>query len=241
MFKAIVIDDEIDACEYLIYKIKNVAKNIEIVGIAYDLETASILLQQHNPDLAFFDIEMSGQNSIEFLKKQILINTKVVLVTSYSQYAMSALKIQVYDYILKPIDPDELRNCINKFIVEQNKKQTNWHQMICEKYYKFKEGMNEYYIHIKDIVLLEGDRGYSNVHFIYKSSMVCVKSSYPISHYESLLPNHLFLRIHKSSIINKNHILEIKVNKGKFVMLTGGIEVGISKRKEKVFFDNLTL
>jgi two-component system, LytTR family, response regulator len=235
VFAYIIVDDEIDACDYLRHKIKAVTNQLQVVGIGHSVSDALHLLQVHNPHLAFLDIEMYGQNMVEMLKKIPELKTKIILVTAYSQYAMPALRLQVHDYLLKPVDMAELRSAIHRFFLEEEKGNITWNSLAGEKYYHFKSNREDYYVHIKDIICLNGDRGYSDVFFQAAGACHWFKSSYPISHYEALLPTTVFIRVHKSAIVNRFHIRAIHANGGLYVAMTGNEKVLVSKRKEREF------
>jgi two-component system, LytTR family, response regulator len=235
-YSAIIVDDELDACHYLRQKIKTVTNQLHIVGIGHSVADAQHLLQAHHPHLAFLDIEMYGRNVLEELQQLPELRTKIVLVTAHSQYAMPAIRLQVHDYLLKPVDMDELRSAIHRFFLEEDKKNIHWNDLPGEKFYHFRSHQADYYVHIKDIICLNGDRGYTDVFFQADGTFHWFKSSYPLSHYEDLLPAQVFIRVHKSSIINRLHIKALHSEGGLQAEMAGNERVLVSKRKEKEFF-----
>src|SRR6202007_1672978 len=108
MIKAIVVDDELGARESLSIMIKNNCKNIDVVAKADSMQSAFELINTHNPDLVFLDIEMPNGNAFDLLEKFKEINFHIIFTTAYDHHAIKAIKFSAIDYILKPIDPEEL-------------------------------------------------------------------------------------------------------------------------------------
>src|ERR1035437_8215026 len=115
MIKAIIVDDELGARESLSRIVEKNCKNIEIVAKADSMISAYDAISKHQPDLVFLDIEMPNGNAFDLLEKFKEIDFDIIFTTAYDHYAIKAIKFSVIDYILKPIDPEELVQAVHRY------------------------------------------------------------------------------------------------------------------------------
>ncbi len=136
MIKALIIDDEHIAVNVLTLMIERHLPEITTVKSITNPAQALDFISQYNPDIVFLDIEMPYQNGFELLKSLPEISFEIVFTTAYDKYAIQAIKFSALDYLLKPIDADELRETFNRFvqktIVNQNKVAALW-RIACNK------------------------------------------------------------------------------------------------------------
>ncbi len=121
MYKVVIVEDEFNAREVLRKMLNLLFNNLEIVGEFASFVDAKAFLDQNTVDLAFFDIELEDGASVEKLKDYKDLNFQIIFITSYSKYAIDAIKVNAADYILKPIDPEELKTAIEKTIEKLKK------------------------------------------------------------------------------------------------------------------------
>ncbi|EPR70076.1 Autolysin response regulator [Winogradskyella psychrotolerans RS-3] len=114
MLKAVIVDDEPKAVQSLIWEINNFSEEIEVMASFTDPDEALTYLNSHTPDCLFLDVQMPTIGGFQFLEQLNNPNFAVVITTAYDEYAIKALKHDAIDYLLKPIDSDDLRNCISK-------------------------------------------------------------------------------------------------------------------------------
>ena len=247
MFKAIIIDDEKDAIESLELKINQYCHNVEIVGRAQSVVQGINEIESKNPDIVFLDIRMpdgGGFNLLESIKSK---NFELIFVTAYDQFAIKAFKYSAVDYLLKPVDINELINAIKN--IEERKCSTS---EITDKYETLLENLKSdtpkktaitsiegiEYIDIDDIIRIEADKCYSNVYTNEKPKITVSKN---LSEIEKLLSdNKDFFRIHKSHIVNLTNVSKFtrKIYGGSIKMSDNSI-VDVSHRKKTEFLKAL--
>ncbi len=240
MIKAIVIDDEINSRELLHNMLTNHCENVEVLGMAKDVSSGIEIILQKNPQLVFLDIEMPGGNGFDILNALEDINFKVVFVTGYDQYAIKAIKYAALDYILKPVDLDELKSAVEKANSEILN-QENKIRFLQENYNDSSRKLdqiiisthnNHNIINLDDIVYLEAMDGYS---IVFVEPDIKHISSHPLSYYEELLPINQFFRIHKSHLINCNKVTGFDAGRGGNVSLTNKVNLPIATRRKSLF------
>lgn len=240
MTRVVIIDDEINSRELLHNMLTNYCDHVEVLGMAHDVSSGIQLIRQKEPQLVFLDIEMPGGSGFDILKVFDKINFKVIFVTGYDQYAIKAIKYSALDYILKPVDLNELKLAVEKaksVIFDQND-QIGLLQSI---YFKPSEQQlkivipshnNHSIINVNDILYLKAMDGYSVVLVEPKSKHI---SAQPLNYYEELLPASQFFRIHKSYLINCKKVTGYDTGRGGNVTLINDINLPISVRRKSLF------
>ncbi len=241
--KAILVDDEISTLKGLEQKLNKLLPELEVVHTFQKPEEAIACINNEQPDLLFLDIEMPRINGFELLNKLEKIDFQVIFVTAYSKYAIKALKKNAIDYVLKPIDNDELLIAVEKatqVINLKQEKRTN------EKLVKLlseiistnnklivptAKGMS--FIPQNEILRLEGYSGYTKIHLIDTTEIV---SSYNIGKFQKMLGSDFF-KCHKSHVINVKKVRAFE-NEG-YIVLENEYRVPISRNSKKVFLDLL--
>src|SRR4249920_2679501 len=112
MLRVVLVDDEPQSCKSLAIKLKGVADDIEIIGTYYHPERAISGIRKMKPDVIFLDIEMPGMNGFQLLEKMEEFDFEVIFVTAYNEYMLNALRISALDYLLKPVETEELKNAL---------------------------------------------------------------------------------------------------------------------------------
>lgn len=239
MIKALIIDDEQKARSILEHYISNFTPEVTEIRQAESVDAATELLKTYQPDIVFLDVEMPHKSGFDFLIQLKDPAFDVIFTTAYNQYAIQAIRFSALDYLLKPVDPDELGAAIQRHLEKresaQQKKELfdNLVKNIEKKEIKdFKiavpssEGV--YFFMIDDILRLEADRSYTHIHLINKKPFIASKT---LKHFEEMLDEFGFIRTHKSHLVNPRHITRI-TNDNEYVMLTDGSRVEISRRKK---------
>lgn len=235
MLRTIVIEDE----ELIRKMIVNMVKNIPIVNFIGDAGSVTegvILANTTKPDLILLDVQLqdgTGFNLIERLKTK----TKIIFITAYDEYAIKAIKVGALDYILKPIDEEELENTIQKIYAENEQKaeniegiaaiNTNLNKLLL----RTQEGLHV--IDIDEIMYCQGEGSYT-LFFLKDAKKITV--SKPLKDYETILPNKRFARCHQSYIVNLKEI--IRIDKSDIIIMKDKTEIPISSRKKKWFLDS---
>jgi len=251
VLNAIIVDDEEFARSSLYFLLQEHCDNIHVAGIAKSVKEAKILLQENEVDLIFLDIAMPGENGFELIPAALQNNAHVVFTTAFDQYALRAIKANALDYLLKPIDIDELKETVTKAtrLVESNKltEQQNREQLTLLAGYlgdrseirklSLPNGQGGYTIvDFDDIINIEADSNYSVFYLASKEKITVAKV---LKEYEEILPDNKFVRIHKSSIINLDYLLEYNSRNGLEVTLKGGIKIAVSRRRASEFAEKV--
>ena len=243
--RAVIIDDEFFARENLKLLINEHCPLINIVGEGDDLESAFKIITESKPDLVFLDIRMpSGAEGFELLDMIPNKSFKVIFITAFKDYAIKAFKANAIDYLLKPVDIEELKVAVSKTSIEENSSDFNLDNYIKRLQNLTKDmGVKKEKIAIshkkgikivyqKDILRLNAEGNCTMLYFINGDHFLDTRT---LKVYENLLDNDLFYRIHKSHIINLNYITDYLNENGSVVKLKNGDEVPVSRSKISEF------
>jgi len=236
MIKTLIVEDNKKSAELLKSYISNLFNDLELIGIANNLDEAVNLIFQERPSLVFLDINLQQESGFDVLKKTNAEEYEIIITTAYSEYTLQAIKNSAIDYILKPYDIEELKNAVSKARkqIELKKSPQNQQNIQTDKlddrvFISTTEGL--IFIKIDEIVFISADSNYSEFHLVNGSKVV---SSKRLSIYEEMLKNRLFVRVHKSYLINLKHVKKYQRGRGGYLCMTNGliIKVGDSKKDE---------
>jgi two-component system LytT family response regulator len=240
MIKAVIIDDEENARFTLVNYLTTYCPEVTIVGQADSVESGVNAINEYQPDVIFLDIMLSDGSGFNLLNRLDKINFKIVFVTSYSQYAIKALKYSAFDYILKPIDIDELVEVVKRLnsaigsATDSNTKLDFLEKSMNraeDKFTKIVLSTNNslYVVEIADIIHCEAQESYTLFHLANDTRLMVSRT---LKEYEELLQEHKFVRIHKSHLVNFNYITRFLNQDGGSVVLKNGTTVPVSFRKK---------
>ncbi len=213
MFKIVIVEDEFNAQQALAKMLRLMFTKIEIVGIFPSVEKCKEFLENNLVDLVFFDIELEDGISVNLLKQLSEINFHIIFTTSFDQYAIDAIRLGATDYLLKPIDPVELKRAVSKAleqIVEERQKQDiistmNKSNVADEEKLVVKTADNIHFILVNDIIMLEADGAYTKVTCTNKF----IHASKHLKYFDNILESSKFIRTHQSYLVNKDHVKHI--------------------------------
>lgn len=239
-FNAIIIDDEAKARRIMESLIAEHCPQLQIVATADDVLSGVKAIQKHKPDVVFLDIEMPGYTGFQLLDFFDEIDFQVIFATAYSEYALQAFQVSAVDYLLKPIQIDQLQAAVDKAIKLGKNAQTrermdtlkeNLEQKIIKKIaLPVSHGLT--FVPIQDIIYLEADGSYTHVYLTDGNKLLISKK---IKEFENNLnPNTRFFRTHRSFIVNMDHIKQyVKQDGGHLVMDNNGIVQLARDRKDE--------
>lgn len=221
--KAVILDDEIHAIENLVMALEDLNTNIDIVGKYQDPIQAINYISQHPIDVLFIDISMPKLSGFDVLDAVQNNKLKIVMVTAHSDRTIDAIRKNVFDYLLKPINIDELENCIERLNATFNTtvQQTNTSITI-------KSSDKITILKTEEIIYLQADNTYTYFHLKGKKPLVSSKS---IAHYEGELPKDLFLRCHNSYLVNRECIVSY-LKKSNQLALSNGDDIPVSRQRK---------
>jgi two-component system LytT family response regulator len=245
--KVIIIDDEENSREVLRVLLNKFCPEFEILGEAYNINSAYELIVEKKPEIVFLDIQMPGGSGFDLLKKFTSISFEIVFITSYDQYAIEAIKCSALDYLLKPIEVDELKKTALRISEAIHKKSTQQLQFInVIDYVEDRELEKKIIVHHQDKVLLlsiskithlEGEGNYTLIH---TSDQGRYTSSKNLGEFEDMLENYsIFFRISKSCIANLNYISDYSKGEPCIIHINGEHNMEISRRKKQEFLERI--
>lgn len=244
MISVVIVDDEPNAIQSLIWELKHFVNDVDVSAHFSNPEAAIAYLDQHSPDCLFLDIQMPTMDGFQFLSKLSKRDFAVVITTAYNEYAIKALKHEAIDYLLKPIDSDDLAETIQK-IKKYKSKQVNSEnfelalKQFNKRFNKKKITINTdgkmIFLDADDIVVVAGDGNYSTLELLNNQKIVVTKK---LKEVNGLLPEDHFFRIHNSYIINLNHLKEFIKSDG-YVVLTNNKKVPVARQRKTDFLEKL--
>jgi two-component system, LytTR family, response regulator len=241
MIKTIIIEDEKQSREVLQLMLENYIDIIELVDSCDTAEKGIESIQKYGPQLVFLDIEMPRMNGFQMLRKLDTINFDIVFTTAYDKYAINAIKISALDYLLKPIDKEELSNAIQKSAQNIEQKNTKDRIDILFKNLTQHNALDRTitltsvdgirFIKMKDIVRLEANGRYTK---FYLANKDVILSSRTLGDFEEALSSNEFFRIHEAHIVNLLYIE--RFHKGNnYVLLSDKTELPLARRRKEDF------
>jgi two-component system LytT family response regulator len=248
MIKALIIDDEAKARNILQHYLTSVHAEVGDIRQAGSVDEALRMVTESAPDLVFLDIEMPNKNGFEFLVESKDPTFDVIFTTAYNQYAIQAIRFSALDYLLKPIDPDELQSALNRHIEKRHdaaQKKALFDNLVSNikknevRDFKIAVPSSDgvHFFLVDDILRLEADRSYTHIHLLKQRPFIASRT---LKHFEDMLEEFRFVRTHKSHLVNARHISRV-ANNHDSVILTDGTEVEISRRKKEEVLQYLQL
>jgi len=246
MIQTVLVDDEIDSIRVLQRLLESYCPNVNILGTANGVGTGVELIGETRPDLVLLDIEMSQGNAFDMLNQLMPLTFQVIFVTAFDNYAIRAFKYSAVDYLLKPVDIDDLRNAIGRVrerpeagdLAEQMKILLNNVGMLHLTQQKMAiptiTGLN--FVPVQDILRFEAKGSYT---VIYLSGGETVMATRTIRDYEDVLPENIFCRIHNSHIINLSRIEKYQKGRGGIVLMEDGTTIEVAARRRDEFMRRL--
>ena len=240
--KAIIVDDEPRNLRILKNLLEEFCPEVTVTGEAESAETAITLNRNTEPDLVLLDIEMPFGNAFDLLDKLMPVNFQVIFVTAFDNYALKAFRYYALDYLLKPVDIEELKSAIKKAAERVREKNMSNKLDVFLKTIKTgksplqKIGLptNEglVFTNVDDIVRCEASGSYTIIHLQDKQKHMVSKS---LKEYEDLLPEDNFCRIHHSHIINLDYVKKYYKGRGGYIEMIDNTTIEVATRKRDEF------
>lgn len=242
MVRSVIIDNEKKSRKTLRNFLQKYCHDVEILGEADGVASGIELIEKTNPDLVFLDIEMDDGTGFKLLESMDDIQFNVIFVTAYSNYAIKAFKISAVDYLLKPINPEELIAAIDKFQKEtglkgiHNKLEVLLGNQNSIKKIAFPTSEGIELVKINQIIHCEASDNYTTI-FMNTERKIMVSKT--IKEYDTMLSEFGFFRIHQSHLVNLDYISKFNKNDGGFVVLNNGKKLPVSRRNKQEFLEKL--
>ena len=245
MLKAVIVDDEDKAIKSLLWELSNFNEDVEVLKTFNKPEEALIYLEDHKIDCLFLDIEMPTMDGFKFIEKLTKRDFAIIITTAYNEYAVEALKKEAVDYLLKPVDSDDLGDCIKKLKKHSKKNsQIDTGVKFEEILLRFNEKFNQkkiiintdgklLFLEASEILFVESDGNYSSINTIDNKKIVLTKK---LKEVHALLPSDQFFRIHNSYVVNLHKIREFYKADG-YVIIENNHKIPVSRQKKSEFLD----
>lgn len=236
--KAVIIDDEQNNIDNLEILLQQYCPQVEVVATALNAIDGETILLENDPELVFLDIQMPGKNGFELLQSLHTYSFELIFVTAHDQHGIQAVKFSAIDYLVKPINTEELKLAVYKAIFKskqkkQNKQLENLVQVLAlrkESHRIALPGAKETrFVKTEDIIRCESSNNYTT--FFIKGGER-IMTSKPIFEYEEILKDYGFIRCHQSHLVNKRYIKSWIRGDGGFLVLEDNTEVPVSRLKK---------
>jgi two-component system, LytTR family, response regulator len=242
MLKAILIDDEENSISSLKEKLLTHCTQVKIIACCDNATKGIEAIDSLHPDIVFLDIEMPVVNGFLMLQQLTYKNFELIFTTAYDHYAIKAIRFSALDYLVKPIEIDDLKAAVLKAEEKRNHSYPNpqiellVEQLISKKnnFSRIAIPTNEglQFIRVEDIIYLEASSNYTHIFSTEKKKYIVSRT---LKDFEDMLLTDTFIRIHNSYIINKNYVEKYIRGDGGQVVLSNNVTLDVSKRKKTEF------
>lgn len=237
MIKAILIDDIEQARLTFKTDLQAYAPDVEIIAEAGGVVEGAKLLKKIQPDILFLDIQMQDGSGFDLLDVLPEINFKIIFITASDAHAIKAFRYAAIDYLLKPVDPDELVNALDKYRKTSTNESENYKLLndSLKNHHKAHERLALHsqdkinIVNIADILRCESSINYTEFHFVGAKKMLVSKT---LKEFEDLLTELGFYRVHQSHLVNTKFIREYVKTEGGHLIMTDGSMIPVSTRKK---------
>jgi two-component system LytT family response regulator len=242
MIKAVLIDDIPAAIKMLESDLQTHCPEIEVIGKAASVVSAAKLLREMKPEVVFLDIELEDGNAFDLLQILPEINFKIIFVTASDKYAIRAFRFSAIDYLLKPIDIDELKAAVQKIKNYDSKEKIDvlldhWSNKNVSDRIALHSNDEIKIVNLLDIVRCESDNNYTNFYFVNKGRFLVTRT---LKSYDQLLSESGFIRVHQSHLVNIKHIKSYVKTDGGYLLMSDQSRVPVAVRKKAEVMDLLS-
>ena len=240
MIRSLIVDDEPRAVKGLQILVEKYCPEINLIGSAHNIEDAYKVIIQERPELVFLDINMPHGTGIDLLERiKNSESTKVIFITAYDEFAIKALRLSAIDYLLKPVDKEELIGAVERFkSLSRSDRQLSVLTEFFEKKKSNRFSINTMDgIHIlenEDVFYISSEKNYSKFHLLESF----ILASKPLGDYEKILDPNQFIRIHRSYLVNLDKVCEFDKKQGG-VVLKDGTFLEVSRSKKDFLLEKL--
>ena len=239
MIRVLIIDDEQKARNILrAYLTDNLEQSFEIRE-AESVDVALEVLKEYQPEIVFLDVEMPVKTGFDFLAEVQSPSFNIIFTTAFNQYAIQAIRFSALDYLLKPIDPEELQAAVNRHVEQQTSQQSqrelyqNLMQNLTlpdpsEFKIAIKSTEGAHFFNVRDIIRLEADSSYTHIFLTNGKKFTASKT---LKYMEEMLEGHGFLRTHTSHLINTDYLVKVNADHT-IATMSDGSEAEVARRKK---------
>jgi two-component system LytT family response regulator len=244
MKKILIIDDEKPTREFIRHMLESFNLNTEIFTDGENVETGVNSIERIQPDLVLLDIQMPDGNGFDVLKRTQYKKFEVIFITAFQEFAIQAIKFSALDYILKPIDMDELKNAVKRALDSIHHKTDESQLMALQNNIQphqkrkivLKTLESIHIVDIENIIRCEADKNYTSFYLVDGKRILVSRT---LKDFDLMLAGHNFFRVQQSHLININYIERYDKHDGGYVVMKDGASVPLSPAKKEQFFQLL--
>jgi two-component system LytT family response regulator len=238
MIRTLIIEDEPKSLAVLINQLKDYCQDVKVVGTAGSVEEGIAALEQIQPELLFLDIAMPDGDGFDVLERSRYRDFSIIFTTAFEEYAIRAFDFSAMQYLLKPISPDDLMKSVNQFLERRNRQGEEQMNVLKE---SLRLQFNRLalptlngieFVKLEEIYRCEADGAYTRF-FLTDKRMIVVSRS--LSHFEKLLKDTLFFRVHHKHLINLRYVQRYVRGSGGYVVMESGAHIDVSVRRKDRF------
>ncbi|PWT75183.1 MAG: DNA-binding response regulator [Bacteroidetes bacterium] len=245
MLQAIIVDDEPNCSESLSTMLNRYCPEVEVSAICDSGVMALKEIPSRNPQLVFLDIEMPHMNGFELIEKLPAINFELIFTTSYDQYAIKAIKISALDYLLKPVDREELKKAVQKVLNRQRPSLSQQLEILLQELHQPARSISKIaiptmeglqMIALDTIISCASDSNYTKFHLKEKKTLIASRT---LKEVEELLEGRSFVRVHHSYLVNINEINKYVKGTGGYLVMSDGTSIEVSRSRKEELMEKL--
>ena len=245
MITAIIIDDEPYCCEALATLLQIHCPEVQLIDTCNNARMGIRAIEETNPQLVFLDIEMPKVNGFQMLEQIKVINFDLIFTTSYDQYAIKAIRTSALDYLLKPIDREELQIAVRKAITKLKSPLPQQLEILFQKLVPGSNALSKIALPTMEglqmvatdsILHIQSDSNYSVLFLKTKQKLIVSRT---LKEMEEILEDHLFARVHNSHLVNLNEIEKYVKGEGGYLIMSDGTSVDVSRSRKEMLLTRL--
>ena len=247
MIKALIVDDEMHCCENLQWQLRQYCPEIEVEAVCNNAEKALQQIYRQQPQLVFLDVEMPGMNGFEMLEGLAQVNFDIIFTTAFDQYAIRAIKFGALDYLIKPIDKDELCEAVDKLINRTQRDSLKQLNALLSHIKKSNDlsfqkialpTMHSYeLVPLNNIIVCESKNNYTTVRLNNGQNILISKT---LKQVEDLLDMQPFFRVHNSFLVNLQYAIRYVKGEGGHLVMNNDITVPVARSKKEELLKLIT-
>jgi two-component system, LytTR family, response regulator len=243
MLKTIIVDDEPDCCETLSMLLERYCPEVGVTAVCNSGAAALLAIPEQKPQLVFLDIEMPHMNGFQLLEQLPAIDFELVFTTSYDQYAIKAIRFSALDYLLKPVDREELRQAVQKVFKRQQAPLPQQLEILLQKLHQptiskiaipTLEGLQM--IPVASIINCKSDSNYTTLFLKGKQK---ITASRTLKEVEEMLEGLPFLRVHQSHLVNLDEVTKYVRGEGGYLVMSDGSSVDVARSRKELLLQKL--
>ena len=245
MIDAIIIDDERHSCDALEMLIAKCCPQIQVAAICHSAEDGIKKIHELKPQLIFLDIEMPHMNGFQMLEQMDSINFEIIFTTSYDQYAITAFKFSALDYLLKPVDREELEKAVQKVAKKISPPVSQQLEILLQKINLPTRAVQKIalptmqgleFVPVDTIVSCSSSNNYTEFFLTDKKRLLVSRT---LKEVEDMLADHSFLRVHNSHVVNLNSITRYVKGEGGYLVMSDNSTVDVSRSRKEFLLQKL--